>query len=66
MQLQETKSNGGILFISFIIPIVGLLIGIIQLGTGNRKGGETIAVSIVAWIFWMIVVMGFIGAAAGI
>lgn len=48
----KATEDGGLMLASFLIPIVGILVGIIRLGTKNG-GGELLAIGIGGCVFWL-------------
>ena len=60
---QEKTNNNGAYLIAILIPLIGFIIGIIQLGTGNKYGMKTMLVSLLSWVISMIIIFGVIGGA---
>jgi len=58
------ENNNGAYIMAVLVPLIGLIIGIIQLGTGNKYGMSTILVSVLSWAIAMIIIIGFIAGAA--
>jgi len=61
MSTNESTNNNGAYLVAILIPIVGMFIGVVQLGTGNKYGLSTIVVSFTAafiYFFLMMVVLG--------
>ena len=46
----EDKANGGFIALSFFFPIVGIILGIIDINKGNKKAGKTyIITAVISW-----------------
>jgi len=58
---MKEESNSGVLLISFLLPLVGLIIGLIQIAKGSKFGAQTLGASIAFWVFWTLVFMAFTG-----
>lgn len=51
----EQKANGGFIALSFFFPIVGIILGIIDISKGNKKAGKTyIITAIISWAVWFL------------
>ena len=51
----EQKTNGGFIALSFFFPIVGIILGIIDISKGNKKAGKTyIITAIISWAVWFL------------
>ena len=61
-KLVKTNNNGAYIM-AVLIPLVGFIIGVIQLGTGNKYGIKTILVSCVSMALSMMIIFGFIAGA---
>ena len=62
--MEKASNNNGAYLCAILVPAIGFIIGIIQLGTGNPYGGKTMLVSFLTMVISFIIIMGFIGAAA--
>ena len=51
----EDKANGGFIALSFFFPIVGIILGIIDINKGNKKAGKTyIITALISWAVWFL------------
>lgn len=52
---EGEKANGGFIALSFFFPIVGIILGIIDINKGNKKAGKTyIITAIISWAVWFL------------
>jgi hypothetical protein len=51
----EQKANGGFIALSIFFPIVGIILGIVEMSKGNKKAGKTyIITAIISWAVWFL------------
>ena len=51
----EQKANGGFIALSIFFPIVGVILGIVEMSKGNKKAGKTyIITAIISWVVWFL------------
>lgn len=52
---REEKANGGFIALSIFFPIVGLILGIVEINKGNKKAGKTyIWAAVISWAVWFL------------
>lgn len=58
--LTEDKISAAIVILSLIIPLVGIIMGIVNFCKGKfRSGGIYLAIGIISWIFNIIIIDSF-------
>ena len=51
----EQKANGGFIALSIIFPIVGIILGIVEMNKGNKDAGKKyLWTGIIAWAVWFL------------
>ncbi|SEK20015.1 zinc-ribbon domain-containing protein [Ruminococcus sp. YRD2003] len=51
----EQKANGGFIALSIFFPIVGIILGIIEINKGNKSVGKKyLWAGIIAWAVWFL------------
>ncbi|MCR5707459.1 MAG: zinc ribbon domain-containing protein [Ruminococcus sp.] len=51
----EQKANGGFIALTIFFPIVGIILGIIEINKGNKSVGKKyLWTAIIAWVVWFL------------